>query len=355
MDKFEELKKYQEEQIDKIREYVFAQLGHSERSYAVETYLCRKDETDKFSDQLSVLKEAGHDKEISWGKGKIGAVWCLHAESMEGHIFPAEVITNYGVYPVRVILHAEKEAHRAAEHINQLYTENGIDMPCVNEAQIRGFFDVEFYETEDELREDEQIIDVQIAWGTETGNIFEDVALLWNVRPVLCKECKFPVPEDEQVMYRHEIQIHSCKNGYLADTDTVQPVTVHTTKDRLFLMTAQRTYQAWKIYEIVKTETGLKEQLHYPVSNGIRESIFSLHQKTLRHVTSAEIMRNIWSYEASDYFKEIRYMAMDRIYFYPKAPDNPWNADMMNFIIHDLRIVYGTECFYGCLRKEVEE
>ena len=53
MDKFEELKKYQEEQIDKIREYVFAQLGHSERSYAVETYLCRKDETDKFSDQLS--------------------------------------------------------------------------------------------------------------------------------------------------------------------------------------------------------------------------------------------------------------------------------------------------------------
>ena len=27
MDKFEELKKYQEEQIDKIREYVFAQLG----------------------------------------------------------------------------------------------------------------------------------------------------------------------------------------------------------------------------------------------------------------------------------------------------------------------------------------
>ena len=213
MEKFEELKKYQEEQIDKIREYVFAQLGHSERSYAVETYLCRKNETDKFSDQLSVLKEAGHDKEISWGRGKIGAVWCLHAEGMEGHIFPAEVITNYGVYPVRVILHAEKEAHRAAEHINQLYAENGIDMPCVNEAQIRGFFDVEFYETEDELREDEQIIDVQIAWGTETGNIFEDVALLWNVRPVLCKECKFPVPEDEQVMYRHEIQIHSCKNG----------------------------------------------------------------------------------------------------------------------------------------------
>ena len=47
-------------------------------------------------------------------------------------------------------------------------------------------------------------------------------------------------------------------------------------------------------------------------------------------------------------------MAMDRIYFYPKDPDNPWNADMMNFIIQDLRIVYGTECFYGCLRKEVE-
>ena len=71
---------------------------------------------------------------------------------MEGHIFPAEVITNYGVYPVRVILHAEKEAHRAAEHINQLYAENGIDMPCVNEAQIRGFFDVEFYETEETNR-----------------------------------------------------------------------------------------------------------------------------------------------------------------------------------------------------------
>ena len=29
--------------------------------------------------------------------------------------------------------------------------------------------------------------------------------------------------------------------------------------------------------------------------------------------------------------------------------------ELRNFIIHDLRIVYGTECFYGCLRKEVEE
>ena len=56
MDKFEELKKYQEEQIDKIREYVFAQLGHSERSYAVETYLCRKDETDKLNERQSKLR-----------------------------------------------------------------------------------------------------------------------------------------------------------------------------------------------------------------------------------------------------------------------------------------------------------
>ena len=29
--------------------------------------------------------------------------------------------------------------------------------------------------------------------------------------------------------------------------------------------------------------------------------------------------------------------------------------ELRNFIIHDLRIVYGTECFYGCLRKEVEK
>lgn len=341
-----------EEQTDRSREYVREQLGYSERSYAVETYLCRNDETDRFRDQLSVLKETGLSKKILWGKGKIGVVFCLHASHMESRIFPAEVITNFGVYPIRVILHADTQAHRKAEHINQLYAVNGIDMPCVNEAQIRGFFDVEFYETEDELREDEQITDIRIAWGTEIENISEDVALLWNVRPVLCRECKFPVPEDGQAMYRHELQIHSRKNGYLVDEDSMQPITVKMTQDRMNIINEQQMYQTWHIYEIVKTDSKLRELLHNPVSNGIRESIFSLHQKTLRHLTRAEIIRNIWAYEVSDYFKEIRYHAAGQIYFYPKDSKNPWNTEMMEFMIKDLNIVYGTERFCGKEGKE---
>lgn len=376
---FDGLSQYQERELHKIREQVNQIDTKQSVDYAIEMFVCDKEEVETQRPFYEPLIMTGmHD--IVWGTGVVATVYIeakwqvLKSLNLENTIYNAIITTNYESYPVKVSLHQNTVILEMTEKINYLMFQNDIDMPKVNDGYAKRFFDIHFLEAKDRLREDEKPESIKVLWGELEPYVYENKALMWNVRKAILRENAFPVAisDQKEVKYHHELLLNDKENAYLLELEQESQFQAKQREDKIIAMTMQKQYQNWTAYEIISTKEKYAEkkvakekpateektmtevhetQIYCKMTNRKKKSIFDSLRCYGRLCTEAEMYRNILSYEMAEYFAKIE-VKQSEVFFYPKDEGYVMNSDAMHFILEDLAVIYPGVSIIGHLIEE---
>lgn len=359
---------YQEQKLAEIRRQVLDSINDEGCSYDVEMFVSDPAGAAWYEGVYEPLLLTGI-REKKWGEGVLETVFLeadrsfLERHTGPGCIYEAEVKTNYETYPVKVTLRKNREGRKRAEHVNRLYSGNGIRHAPVNEAYLNKFYDIVFEETKDRLREDEQAEEIRLLHGGLSGCLRRDRVLLWNVRRVQVKEQTFPSPVGAELKFRHDLLLEHPENGYLLDVKEEDLLQRYRKGNLLSVITPQKQYRVWDVYEIVQ-RTGIteKEPGLCRMTNGksrSRSVLDCLKRKGGAVHTQGELYRCAAGYEAASLFREIRVITENgpenaKLLFYPQTDGNYLNGDAMQFILNALSREFRGYCINGRIEQYEE-
>lgn len=346
---------YQEQKLDAVQKQVCRQYMENNGQRSIEMCLCPSKETDYLASGFVPLVSADSNQAV-WGSGAIERIYIETGRKQitnalaGSNAFRAVVHTNYETYPARMTLQPVLEAFAQAEQMNRLMYVNGWDMPPVNTVYLQGFYDVCFLDVLDRLRPDEYVTHADIDFGELTPFVRRDVTLMWNIRKIPCKEQSFPkpLPQTDEMYYEHIIPLPDKKHAYLAELADTGRCSVSRAESSLVIKSPQKQYCAWTLYELLDGRAGCSRECTV-LSNHIAEGIVGALQRKRQQLTAAEVYRCVHAYEAAAVFDKIEWTGEGQLLFYPKDDNDYLNADIMDYIVTDMKRIFGGFHFKGKL------
>ncbi len=340
---FGELARYQEEQLRRLEEQIQKSIQPIDVDYGVDMFLVTHEDSRRWEDVCSCVDDT-HRYPWIWEQKLIQRVYLeatneqLMRLRREQREFLAYVRTNYETYTCKVALQEGRSGVDYINKINELMESNMVDLPRISSCYAERFMDVIYTEQKDRLRDDEWIEDIEIDWEELTPYIRDDVVMLCNVRPSHLKETVFPVPERNELRFKHELILRNKKSAYIVDVTKLKDYEITREEDLLSIKTTQKQYRSWEVYEIVPPyEWKMAGDADTVLSNRINVSIAESIQ-THRKNTKAERYRRICSHEAASRFMHIEVQEKE-IIFYAKQSTYIEEA-CAEMILNDLKEQY---------------
>lgn len=307
---FEQLALYQKEKIRQLEQQVQEDLSGSMVDYGIDMFLVTHEESRRWRD----VCEALDDTRIyppDWNQKRIKRVYLELAQHQLEQVirqereFHAVVKTNCDVYDCKVALQMSDESVKKINTLNKIMESNGINNPMLPHCFAERFCDVIFKVQYDKLRSQETILSVEVDWEEMTPYVREDAVLLCNVRRCQLKERIFPIPEQQEIRYKHELIPRKTQYAYLVDVSDMRNYEINRQQDLLLIKTTIKQYKKWNVYEIVPPkEWKLAGNAANVLSTRINRNIIDEIQRGKRN-TRAELYRIVNSYEVSAYFDKI--------------------------------------------------
>ena len=320
---FEQLVLYQEKTLRKLEQQVQNSIAGCKVDYGIDMFLTTHEDSRKWADVCEVIDET-RVYSLDWNQKRIKRVYLdlsrhqLQQVKSEQRKFRAVVRTDYDVYGCIVTLQESDTYAEKVDRINKMMECNGIDNPLLPNCFVERFHDVVFKVQHDKLRAGERIIAIEIDWEELAPYVKEDIVLLWNVRQCRLKERAFPVPEQQEIRYVHELIPKDMRFAYLVDVSDMRNYEINRQQDILIVKTTQKEYKEWDVYEIVPRreweKAGTAENV---LSNRINLSIIDQIQRGKRN-TKAELYRTVGSFEVTTCFERIEVQDKE-IRFYAKS------------------------------------
>lgn len=340
---FEKLALYQEEQLKQIEQQVQDSLVESKADYGMDMFLATHEDSRKWADVCEVMDDTGIYP-LDWNQKKIKRVYLELSQSQlqrvrsEQREFQAVVRTDCDVYGCTVSLQESDKYAEVVDTFNEMMGCNGIDNPLLPYCFVERFFDVAFQVQHDKLRDGERIIAIEIDWGELAPYVKEDIVLLCNVKKCQLKERVFPVPEQQEIRYVHELIPRNKRYAYLVDVSDMRNYEINRQQDMLIIKTTQKEYKKWDVYEIVPRQEWEKAGIADNVlSNRINLSVIDQIQRGKRN-TKAELYRTVSSFDVASYFERIEVQDKE-IRFYAKM-DTYITRACMDMVMTDIQSMY---------------
>lgn len=340
---FEQLVLYQEKTLRKLEQQVQNSIAGCKVDYGIDMFLTTHEDSRKWADVCEVIDET-RVYSLDWNQKRIKRVYLdlsrhqLQQVKSEQRKFRAVVRTDYDVYGCIVTLQESDTYAEKVDRINKMMECNGIDNPLLPNCFVERFHDVVFKVQHDKLRAGERIIAIEIDWEELAPYVKEDIVLLWNVRQCRLKERAFPVPEQQEIRYVHELIPKDMRFAYLVDVSDMRNYEINRQQDILIVKTTQKEYKEWDVYEIVPRreweKAGTAENV---LSNRINLSIIDQIQRGKRN-TKAELYRTVGSFEVTTCFERIEVQDKE-IQFYAKS-DTYISRACMDMIMADIQGMY---------------
>jgi|GEM_PF-4479133 len=356
-DVLKRLERRQEAAIKEIKDRVVKALQEKRKEFCIYSFLCKPEESKKYSDEHDVLACTGLFQN-KLGEGPVMRVFLeLNSKAVERVLsenpsMDAKIITNYETYPVKVVLRKADDVIRKIEHLNKLLYTNHIDVPRVNATYANGFVDVYFAESKDRLRDDETITELQVNWDESIREAVKlDACLMWNVKTRIVKESMFPreIPYVDTVHYLHVLDT-TMGQQYLVDIENIDDSKVYDVGQTIVVEDRNPHFGNWNVFTITEKSLDPDDDKRVMSNKRAGAIIDSMQNHTI--YVKAELLRNIRAYEATMCFKKV-WIADDRhICFLPKDLGYIYNEDLMDYVMTDLLAVFPGLRLEGRIVKE---
>lgn len=340
---FLQLACYQEQKLQQLEQQVKNSICESRSDYGIDMFLATHEDSRKWEAVCGVLNETKLYP-WDWNQKQIKRVYLalsqrqLQQVKREQRTFHAVVRTNCNEYKCKVALQEDEKAVETINTFNEIMESNGVVQPLLPDCFVERFCDVIFQEQQDKLRAGERIESIEIDWEELESSVKEDVVLMVNFRKCQLKEKVFPIPEPNEVRYKHELMVRNPKYAYMVDVAEMRDYEISRKQDNIIVKTANKTYQNWDVYEIVpRTEWEKAGKVQNVLSNRIKTSVIDCVQRG-RRATKAELYRLLGAYEAASYFERIE-IVDERICFFAKQ-DTYVERACMEMIMSDIEAMY---------------
>ena len=312
-------------------------MQRTDIDYGIDMFLASHKESKRWQDVCSCIDET-KVYSLDWDATHLKRIFLEKGWEYKGREFKACVKTNFDTYNCKVMLQGDKKGTELIDKINEQLESNFIDIPKVSESYARCFLDVVYSQKKDRLREGEYVEEVEIDWEELESKIKEDIVLLFNLKKEEKKERCFPISEEDEVRYRHEILLEEAKLAYIVDVANLDNYEIEREDNILCIKTTLKKYKKWDVYKIIsKNEWDELGNAQGVISNRIKKGVFDVIQ-LYRKVTKAELYRRISSYEISSYFSHIEVDDL-KITFYTK--DITYITEVCSdIIVGDLMEIY---------------
>lgn len=349
---FQQLMCYQEQKLQQLEQQVKSSMCECTADYGIDMFLTTHEESRKWEDVCEVLSET-KQYPLEWNQKRIKRVYLalpqhqLQQIKKEQRAFHAVVRTDCEEYRCKVALQEDDTAVETINTFNEMMESNGLNNPFLPYCFVERFCHVIFQEQQDKLRPGEEIEAIEIDWEDLEPWIKEDVVLLTNFRACQLKEKAFPIPEQNEVRFQHDIMVRNKKYAYLLDVSRLSNYEISRKQDTMTVKTTNNNYQIWDAYEIVpRVEWEKAGKVTNVLSNRIKTSVIDGIQRG-RKTSKAELYRMITSYEAASYFERIEIIE-DTICFYAKQ-DTYVERACMEMIMSDIKAMYSALQLMGVL------
>lgn len=349
---FQQLMCYQEQKLQQLEQQVKSSMCECTADYGIDMFLTTHEESRKWEDVCEVLSET-KQYPLEWNQKRIKRVYLalpqhqLQQIKKEQRAFHAVVRTDCEEYRCKVALQEDDTAVETINTFNEMMESNGVNNPFLPYCFVERFCHVIFQKQQDKLRPGEQIEDIEIDWADLEPWIKEDVVLLTNFRACQLKEKAFPIPEQNEVRFQHDIMVGNKKYAYLLDVSMLSNYEISRKQDTMTVKTTNNNYQIWDAYEIVpRVEWEKAGKVTSVLSNRIKTSVIDGIQRG-RKTSKAELYRMITSYEVASYFERIEIIE-DTICFYAKQ-DTYVERACMEMIMSDIKAMYSALQLTGVL------
>lgn len=340
---FQQLAYYQEQKLQQLEQQVKNSICESQADYGIDMFLTSHEDSRKWEDVCGILNET-KCYPWDWNQKQIKRVYLelsqhqLKQVKKEQRTFHAVVRTNCDVYKCKVALQEDEKTVETINTFNEIMESNGVDQPLLPNCFVERFCDVIFLEQQDKLRAEERIEFIEIDWEELEDCVKEDVVLMVNFRECQLKEKVFPVPEQNEVRFQHEIIVANKKYAYILDVSKLSNYEISRQQDTMVIKTTNSNYQIWNAYEIVpRTEWEKAGKATNVLSTRLKNSVIDYIQRG-RKTSKAELHRMITSYEVASYFERIEIIE-DTICFYAKQ-DTYVERACMEMIMTDIKAMY---------------
>ena len=340
---FRQIATYQEERLYQIEQQVRESLIGMQIDYGIDQFIVTHEESKQWEDLCEVVDET-QEYPRTWEQKGIQRVYLevsykqMKELNDKERLFHALVKTNFETYQCKVALQKSETGIQFIDTLNDIMESNGMDAPKISKGYAMRFFDVVYAIQNDRLREQEQIEEIEIDWEELAPYIKQNVVLLCNARKKQLKEKSFPIPEQNELRFKHELIPWKKDYGYIVDVSKVRDYELYRTEELLVIKTTQKKYMSWDAYEIVPRSywerVGKVEEV---LSNRVKPSVLTKLQR-IRRMTKAEIYRSIMSYDMSAYFDRIE-VVEGMVVFYT-SQETYMSQDYMELMIKDMNELY---------------
>ena len=351
---FQQLMCYQEEKLQQLEQQVKSSMCEGTADFGVDLFLTTHEESRKWEDVCEVLNETKLYP-LEWNQKRIKRVYLelpqhlLQQIKKEQRVFRAVVRTDCEEYHCKVALQEDERAVETINTFNEMMESNGVNNPFLPHCFVERFCHVIFQEQQDKLRPGERMESIEIDWEELAPWIKEDVVLLTNFRICQLKEKAFPIPEQNEVRFQHDIIVKNKKYAYVLDVSKLSNYEISRQQDTMIVKTTYSNYQSWNAYEIVpRTEWEKAGKATNVLSTRLKNSVIDYIQRG-RKKSKAELHRMITSYEVASYFERIEIIE-DTICFYAKQ-DTYIERACMEMILSDIKAMYSGVQITGVLYK----
>jgi hypothetical protein len=346
---------YQEQVNQQLENRVFSEIDDLERKYDLYFTLCPKGELDPLDNFWHPVfpeanGESGCDlKEIivKLQKKEVVPLFTIFFQcdyltikkiASSKKKFHGELVTMEKRYPIRVTLEPSQKYLLQSEHLYQVFQKNGIPWKTLNQPYANKFFDVYISDWESIPEETETITEIVVNLEEYDQYKRIDLALLWNIEPIIMSSTGFPMPALDRINYEHVLSLkkNGPEHGYLINEEQTYIRYSMRTEDTMTIVSPYQKMEAWNLMKITRPLTEPSgTNLPYPVASNHRRDSFSAKfaQKQAAIIrTKAEIYRIVNSFSVSQYFQ------LQDIRFSDHKTTRSCTYDYNNFLTDDIRV-----------------